>query len=394
MKGRVNHLNPPQLVNSLKGKLAKLKHRMEAFDGHSAQDHRVGLAQPLKLRNIGNSCYLDSVFQAFACVDTVCEEFNAPIPHGQDSQKKIAIQQELLQFLNVQKMNQGGDFTQMELILFLLGGPSLHRLRGEIFKSGLHPSLDMSELTQQHDAAYVAELMIDHFLPDCKFKMQETATADEFPGMEFIGPLMDMTTLQIPLKPKVSKMTDLIKWVLQRHVEKENDPTYQRRFDPQDVKVLNSEEAAPALTAQPQKLAKFVQSYKLTELPAVLTIHFKRFGMVQGKAGTRLIPVKDSSPVLLPPEKENGIIDLTPYYDAPEGASTNAKYKIKSYVVHSGSYGGGHYVSFVEINGKYYECDDIDPSCYKQITKKEFFSNKDAYLVVLERIPEASHAKA
>ena len=311
----------------------------------------------------------------------------------------MAILQELLPILKT-SLNQGAGASKIGFILYLLqGAPSLVRLREAIFKSGLHPSLnDMSQLTGQHDAASVAELMIDHFLPNCKFKMRETATADDFPGMEFIGPLMDMTILQIPLRPKVSKMTELIKWVLQRHVEKENDPKYQRRFDPQDGKVLNSEKAAPALAAQPQKLAKFVQSYKLTELPAVLTIHFKRFGMVQGKDGTSLVPVKDSSPVLLPSEKENGIIDLTRYYDAPEGASTNgpiqAKYKIKSFVAHKGSsVKSGHYVTCVEIRGKYYLCDDTDPNFFKEITQKEFFGRKDAYLLVLERLPEDGAAE-
>lgn len=390
MKGHVNHLQPPKLVNNLKGKLAELKDRMEAFDGNSTQESRVGLAQPLKLRNIGNSCYLDSVFQALACVDSICEDFNAPIPHGQDSQKKIAIQQELLQFLNVQKMNQGGDYSQMEFILFLLGGPSLHRLRGEIFKSGLHPSLDMHELTRQHDAHDVAMLLIQNFLPSCQFKLQQRASVEQFPGIEFHYKTEDYSTLQIPLRPKVSKMTDLLKWVLHKHHETENKAPF-KEYDPKNGVIIDEAEAAAVLEEAPQKLPKSVKWARFKELPNVMTLQLLRFNQRQGKPGAAPVMHKDSSPVHLP---ENGIIDLTHYYDAPKDAPANAKYKIKSFVVHSGSYSGGHYVAYVEMNGKYYLCDDLDSKCYKQITKKEFLSKKDAYLVVLERLPEESQAKA
>ena len=89
---------------------------------------------------------------------------------------------------------------------------------------------------------------------------------------------------------------------------------------------------------------------------------------------------------------KDGIVDLTRYYDAPQGAQKQGRYKIKSYVVHRGSLDGGHYVSYVEINGKYYYCDDTGTgpgrNVYKEISKDDFLDRKDAYLVVLERLPD------
>ena len=95
---------------------------------------------------------------------------------------------------------------------------------------------------------------------------------------------------------------------------------------------------------------------------------------------------KDARPVDLP---DDGIVDLAKYHDAPKDGPKQTKYKVKSYVAHSGSSVKlGHYVTYVEMGGKYYFCDDTDPNFFKEITKKEFFGRKDAYLLVLERLPE------
>lgn len=384
LKDRLYKLDPPELVRKLRGKLGDLRDRMEILDGKQAEEKRIGLAQPLKLRNIGNSCYLDSVLQALACVDGICEEFIQPIQRDKlnpdEYLKKLAIQQELIQFLNVQQMNRGADYTQMEFILFLLGGPSLYRLRQEIFKSGLHPSLDnMKELTHQHDAAYVTELMIDQFLPTCKFHWNKGCSTKELPGLEFISRDELMTKMDIPLRRRVEKLEELVHWTLHKHMNK--DP---RRFDVEDaVNVPGKEEEAEATReSAPKSLAvkEYVEWFRLKTLPPVLTLQLIRFDNQLKKL---------DNPVTLP---ESGILDFSRYYDAPDDAADdapkNAKYKIKSFVVHSGTYSGGHYVSYVEINGKYYLCDDTDPKCYREISKKDFLSKKNAYLVVLERLPE------
>jgi hypothetical protein len=281
-------------------------------------------------------------------------------------------------------MNRGAKYTQMEFILFLLGGPSMHRLREEIFKSGLHPSLDPLDLTSQQDAAYFAELLIDHLLPGCKFKWQEQATTldDAFPGIQFNGPVDLQTTLHVSLRAKEKELARQIHWILFKHYNTQKDPDLQRKFNPKDkdAVVIDKDKAALVIDKAEQKVEKFVQEYRLKELPSVLAIQMKRFKPQATKSGYTM--VKDDSSVELPPD---GIIDLSSYYDAPAGQPAAAKYQIKSYVVHKGTYHGGHYVAYVEIKGRYYLCDDLDSQFYREISKDDFYKNENAYLIFLER---------
>lgn len=392
---RLTHLTPPPLALRLKSKLNGLKHRMEMVEHHLKDDSSVGSAHPLKLRNVGGvSCYLDSALQCLASIESICEQLNVPIPQDPKNQseylRKLAVQQELLQFLKVQKMNQGSDYSEMEYILSLLGGPSNRRLMDEIFDSSLHTELDKSVINSQQDAAYILELMIDHFLPNCRFKMREMASTKELKGIEFEGREEVMKLFSIPLKPKPKEAKDEddmaahIRATMDKHLELDPD----RLFDPtaDNAKSINDELASASKAKPATKVPHYLRWYRLTELPEVLTLQFKRFeyDVKQKKS------IKIDTSVVLP---KNGIVDLSRYYDAsendPAAAATNCKYKIKSYVVHHGvAANSGHYIAYVEIKGKYYYCDDLDSEGYCEITKEEFFGCKDAYLVCLERLPD------
>lgn len=362
-----------------------LSEKMRYIDLDSQGD-TIGVAEPLKLRNIGNSCYMDSVIQALFCVDQICEQLTVPISREkikpEEYAKKAAIQQEILQFLNVKHINQNSrNYTQLEFILFLLEGPSLYRLRNEIFKSKFHHEFEMAHVTKQLDAASMMEFFIDQFLPNCKFKIQKHATTPVFPGMEWIGREEELTMLQVPLrKPEDQELGKLIHWELYKRRNKEGD----RKFLPKDGKVIDVEKAAPLLDAKEQKVPEYIEWNCVRNTPPVLALHFKRFLNDREKPGELW---KDSRPVDLP---RDGIIDLKKYHDPSEGTSEETRYKIKSYVVHSGYLHGGHYIACVEIKGKYYYCDDLTSKCYREITREEFFGRKDPYLMVLERLDTIS----
>jgi hypothetical protein len=382
---RIMKLNPSKHT-TLNDEMNKLHTQMEPLDNATENQVPQTQATPLKLRNIGNSCYLDAVLQAFACIDVarkdLCEPLKRDPKNPDEHLKKLSVHQELIQFLDVQKMSSESRFTQMEFILFLMEGPSLYRLRDAIFNSGLHPNLNPSlGMKDQHDAAYVVELFIDMFLPQYKFKWQEQSTTldDAFPGIRFDGPVDPLSTLQVSIQNDEKNLEHMINCLLGKQNIINN-----RKFNPKkNAHVIDEEKAASALYKPKQEVGKYVQEYRLSELPPVLMIQIKRFNYFKTKLGD-FEPVKNNSPVALP---HDGIIDVSSYYDAEDGENPEAKYKIKSYVVHIGATShGGHYVAYVEINGKYYLCDDNATQCYEEITKDEFEKNEKAYLIFLERV--------
>lgn len=391
LRPHLNHLKPELLKKKLTGKLNALKKRMEGIKAGLSQNQPAGLAEPLRLKNIGNSCYLDSVLQALACVDSICEDFNRPLStedkltNPDEYGKKLAIQQELLPFLKAQSLNRGAGASKLGFILYLLEGPSLVRLREAIFKSGFESDFTKASLTHQHDAYAVIRILIDHFLPNNRFKAQEYAETantnnDCFPGLVFPGPTEDRTILEVPLRSSENQaLHRLIHCVM--HKRRENKD--QRLIDPQNGIVVEKkkEEGEKSKTLPAEKVNEWVAWCRFKELPKNLVLHFHRSIQKPNEP-----PKKDERPVDLP---SDGIVDLSNYYDAPANGLKQGKYKIKSYVAHSGSsVYKGHYVTYVVIKGKYYFCDDTHPNSFKEITQKEFFGRKDAYLLVLERLPE------
>ena len=79
------------------------------------------------------------------------------------------------------------------------------------------------------------------------------------------------------------------------------------------------------------------------------------------------------------------MVDLSCYSDVL-GGKNHARYKIKSYIVaHFFAHSLSHYVSYIEVNGKYYCCDEIN----QEITQENFLNKKNPYIVVLERVSES-----
>jgi ubiquitin C-terminal hydrolase len=406
-------------------KLLDLQRQMRLLNQDVADDKViVGRTQPLKLRNIGNSCYIDSVLQALLCEEAICEKICQPLVRGnlsiEEFRKKMAIQQELVKFIEAQQGNRAkGPFSQMEFVLQLLKGPSLHDFRDAVFNSRIHMEFKRDNLYRQLDAATFMEFLFDQFL-DCGFKYIEHAKIPEFPGLEYVKRPEPMNILQIPFLTdrngkKYKKIENLITLSLRPHNVHEDNPDDQRRFNPQEMKVINAEEASRVPKDVGEvKVKDYMHFHKLDELPDVLTLHFKRFVNVRvpGSAVPDLRKVND--PVELPAAK-NGIIDLSKHCETPDGKplAYPVNYEIISYVVHSGSLHGGHYISYVKKGGKYWKCDDLDRNGYQEITKEDFFlgkeeyRNKDGaiidhplndalhpYLVVLKRLPEEQQKPA
>lgn len=388
---RLTSLGYTSLQNNLLSNLGKIENLMNTMKNTSKNSQSfIHYNTPLGLSNIGNSCYMDSVLESILCINYMRKKLSYIPEQGEkkpsEYKSAVAIQQEILQFIDDQESpNEEKQLSQMNLILYLMrDGASLYRLRNSIFKSGFHPELEMQSLKSQHDSAFIMELLIDHLLPDCKFYTHEYATTEIFPGLIFPthGNDVGNSLLQVSLRnrEKYQPLAELVRLTLGRQEEKEAEEKYQRLFDPKSGVVIPGNEESLALISdtEPKKVDKFIHWHRLTKLPPVLTIQFKRFSVdSKGHAS------KDERPVILP---EDGILDLSKYYDAPEGESKNARYKIKSMVRHFGGVGGGHYVAAVEINGSYFHCDDT--AGYQKISKEDFLDHTDPYLLFLERIPD------
>lgn len=393
---------PSEFSKKASESIKKITPLIEALKTLSSKEEH-GLSEPLKLKNIGNCCYIDSVLQALSCVDLISQELTKPLPPEDQKvdkelyDKKLAIQQALLPFLNTSDPKQELEVSKISLLIsFLMGETPMHRLREAIFKSQLHVEFSLPGLKRQHDAAAIMELFLKNFLPSCGFKLIEYTSTKYFPGLEFKNPEQeDLTKLTIPLHDAPDQnLYRLIQWVLHKRYERDPIPNDQRHFNPQALcdsltgeintekgSVTDANEGMKSLLAEPRKVDEYIQWYRLKDLPPILIFHFNRAIMEYGK------PKKtDTRVVHLPAD---GIIDLAKYVDPSENGPKQAKYRIKSFVTHSGpSVDKGHYITFVEINGKYYRCDDFNPKFYVEIKKEEFFSRKDPYLMVLERFPE------
>lgn len=384
------------ISDPIANQLSNIKKMIQSLE-RQAEDVKSagGIKEPLKLRNIGSSCYMDSALQALLCISHIREKFKKPIEYDHKSsfsryEKKQAIQKEIRQFMVSQERHQkdGGAMTQLELFLFLFNeGPSLHSLRKAIFNSELHYGFDPNKISKQNDPALLVDLFIEQFLSDCSFQFQQFKKADQFPGLKFLIGSKDQTAsfLTLPLYNK-SKKQKLQVSLQEEFGERKNPPNNPFLFDPKNgIVILGEEEKANKSKQEaPAKIDDHKVWSRLTKAPPVLVIKFRRAS--DQMINNQVVQLKDKRPVILP---EDGIIDLSKYYDPVEGEAKNARYRIKSIVRHVGdSFEDGHYDSFVEINGKYFHCDDSARNCYKEISKEDFLGRKDPYLLFLERMPD------
>lgn len=340
---------------------------------------------PLYLSNYRASrCYLDSVleimlsqegireriFQTYERIDvkSIQDRLDAlaQLSKNKETEKSIEqLQRELAKKAILEKLR--------DLILLVHetkgSGKGAHSPEGEasagekirkaIFDSRLNADLrgNANRYTQQ-DAA-TALLLINDLL-DNTFETVEVDTPFSM-DKSFARPVEENHKLEIALEK--GWQYDLQTLIAHTFASKQSKDS--RSFELED----GSESELP-YTTQTQLLS----------LPDSLALHLVRhhYDRTKGRVS------KLREPVTLP---KDGIVDLTPYYSGTK--VQGCRYEMTGYVIHHGSsLEGGHYTANIKIGDKYYECDDLNPGFHREISRREFYGNRNAYLVMLKRIPQ------
>jgi hypothetical protein len=359
--------------------------------------------RPMAFRNIGNSCYMDSSFQIlfstpFArkrinqpTLENTIEHLNSEISNEStvpqrltnlqfqlsDKKKALEIRNEMLNIVDGEDFIDEEGLSYVDYFLSIMYGPSLNRLRDLIFHSGLHAELDNPvEMHRQKDAASVVELMMREVL-EMPSKLQRITKTALMPNLIFPGAVEDAYTLQVTLNEVPGLETNETLEELVCNLFKGETVAGNFVFNPEEGQIIEPgiggiEGVLPATVAVCETF------YELKSLPEMMAVHLKRFK----RSMTDLRSTKLNNLVDLPAD---GILDLSSYYTGPQNPDICSRYEITGYAVHSGTLESGHYVSYVKRGGKYWFCDDLGPTI-REITEREFFGNKNAYMVMLKRI--------
>ncbi|CUI17122.1 Conserved hypothetical protein [Candidatus Protochlamydia naegleriophila] len=367
--------------------------------------YEVEFDRPLPLRNIDNSCYIDSTLHMLFSQDVVRKRLvdysldetitqlelelqNPELPahvvnnkvfelrekkHNLDNRKQL--QHEL------KKLMHGGEYVHQDPISYLdyflavTSGPSVAKIR-KLVADGQFNGTEFNPLTMraQLDAASFLDILMKEIL-EYPFNIQKVANTPAMPGRLFASPQEPVYGLHLGLHTGVRDLNALIASNLGVEVVDEVNERYQRVFDPQEGIIIDAEAAVGEV--QPMRVQQYSVWHRLKSLQDIMTIQIKRFEVLPNGLTT-----KKENEIDLP---EDGIIDLTPYYDAPIDDDKGARYEIKGMVVHSGGLHGGHYTARVKQGEHYWSCDDVRPDI-RRITKEEFFANKKPYLLILQRI--------
>lgn len=363
--------------------------------------------RPLSLRNSNNSCYIDSTLHMLFSQDSVRERL---LKHDLDERitrlegelldptlppetvryktRELAEEKQSLVYRKqlqqeLCKLMHGGEYvpqdpiSYLDYFLALSAGPSVSKVR-KILVDGQFNNLEFNaaSMRRQLDAAAFLDVLMREVL-DYPFSIQKIACTPAMPGLFFPSPKETLYGLQLALHRGVRDLNELIARNMGEERVNEPNVNYQRLFNPQDGIVLDAEAVVDGV--QPMRVQEYSVWHRLQSLQDVMTIQVKRF---EGSL-TRL-PIKNDDEIDLPAD---GIVDFTPFYDAPIEGDRGARYEIRGMVIHQGGLHSGHYVACVKQGDDYWSCDDMGGyTGVRKITREEFFANKKPYLLILQRI--------
>jgi ubiquitin C-terminal hydrolase len=329
---QVQNANPESSVTTASNARSIRSHLRIADPPESKESLLIGLQW------FGNNCYLNAVLQAFIHSESLRSWLDSKRGDFKES-PIISALKEILDFAR-QEVNKGKSF------------------KAERFRNAVS-SANSSNRTFGYNAQQDAEEFITHLMDTLKTESSNS-------NMDFVTiPIKQTTVCQICTE---KNETPLPLVLLPLGIEKSSS-----------VKEAISNFFSPEIrenhrcTFCQQKTVETTHS--IEDLPDLLIISLKRFAFSQATKKT----TKIHTPILLDEE-----IAL------PSEISTNS-FKLVSVVCHLGEYGYGHYVTYSEVNQKWYEFNDSSIKEMNGNFDVNSSLSSNAYVLFYERKEEMAH---
>jgi ubiquitin C-terminal hydrolase len=341
---------------------------------------------PAGIKNIHNSCYMNSVLQVLLNTPYFKERIRQAYRQStnQDDQNQVLMKESLLHFMNMWEAGIPEEIERAAIRLRL----AIFTSRAQDFRSDSQTEEEWKFTRErQYDAAalfgLIASLLDYHFLSYKKFYPSEAGY-----GVK-IDPPSEETVLRVPVGG-CDRLRDeegaLIK-------DEEGNPIYiteqlattvqgliQKMFDRSPLCGIEDKRAFVSNQDQQEKSMRFQDQPFLDpqQCPPVLVMQLSRSYFDQNKNTLE----KFEDPIPFP---KDSIIDLSQGVESSESGFPFMRYRLTSFIEHLGSTGdSGHYISWVNVEGQWCKCDDDRVT---KVSDEEAEAAKArAYLFVLERV--------
>lgn len=306
------------------------------IDRQEAKDPSIvfkGENNPPELRNLGNTCYFNSLMQILFSNKALKE---AIIESGMKD-KPGSVMYELAHVLQYQATGKSSYVSMKKLL------DTCYDTDERIFKKD-------NRFSQQDVGELLVWLIEKSGIKTTAFESESVyRTVDKAETLSSRKEELNCLSLHLEDSKKDVKLTELLD---KCSLEKVYSGTYKK----DDGEILS----------------EFLEQVTYKEAPKILSIQVMRHSYNMEFKFSKKI----SSPVELP---KDGVFSF------PFGGNVYS-YKITGMVTQIGnSINNGHYVADVFQDGKYFHCND---NCVSEIAAKEFYEKKDAYFIFAERMDE------
>lgn len=345
---------------------------------------------PAGIKNIHNSCYMNADMQAILNTpyfkDLIIEAYKKtllePVPKSTTPQIEH-LQEALFNFMNVWETGSQDTIEAAARHLRL----ALFSSEVGDFASTIDTDDEIvdaekewtKERERQQDAAAFFELVLSAI--NYNYKVYQKFYPEDDKLAPKVGPGQDISMIQVPVVS--NEPTDEIDEdgnIIYKTLANTAQELLQKIFEKSELSDDKNITEFDSIDGLNKKSTRYRESQYL-EPPKVLVMHMKRFYKDPFTEETR----KYEGGIPFP---DNDIIKLSAGQNDTENKSKEVRYRVTSFVEHSGSTGDvGHYISWVNKEGTWYRCEDSEVTEASAVELRE--AKNHSYLYVLEKVQKS-----